>query len=170
MYVEYEWSPHRCASCCVFGHTIDACPNQPMKLNKAMHEEHNQNVQKDRPARKMPVVDKDGYIGVYGKKAAKKVGILVNKQKSKFEYRPVGPKPKGDSNKALSSNSNRSNNPFDILNVVDADSGASIKTSGMNIEDTDEEVYNETDGFMMEGTLKIKSKGSSTPSSIVNDG
>ncbi|XP_022039949.1 uncharacterized protein LOC110942480 [Helianthus annuus] len=172
MYVEYEWSPHRCATCCVFGHNIDACPKQPMKPIKALHEEHKRNVQKNRSTKKMHVVDQDGYTEVHGKKAAKKVGIPVNKQKSRFEYRPVGPKPKGDSNKASSSNSNRSNNPFDILNEVDADSGATIKNSGMDNEDTDddvEEVYNETDGFMMEGTLNIKSKGASTPSPIVNN-
>ncbi|XP_035832931.1 uncharacterized protein LOC118481782 [Helianthus annuus] len=160
MYVEYEWSPHRCASCCVFGHTTDTCPKQPMKPSKSMHQEHNRNVQKNQPVKKVPVVDQEGYTGVYGKKAAKKTGIPMNKQKSKFEYRPVGPKPKGDTNRASTSNMKRSNNPFVVLNEVDADSGASVKKPDMNNVDSEDEevqeVYNETNDFILDGTKEVR--------------
>ncbi|XP_021996201.1 uncharacterized protein LOC110893399 [Helianthus annuus] len=173
MYVEYEWSPHRCPTCCVFGHNMDSCPKQPTKPFKQMHEELNRNVQKNRSTKKTPVVDKDGYTEVHGKKIAKKVGTPVNKQKPRFEYRPIGPKPKGDSNKASSSNSTRSNNPFDILNEEEADLDDSRKestNSGRGNDDSNddvEEVYTEMDEFMTEGTLKSKPKGASTPSPIV---
>ncbi|XP_022014769.1 uncharacterized protein LOC110914278 [Helianthus annuus] len=175
MYVEYEWSPHRCPTCCVFGHNLDSCPKQPTKPFKPMHEELNRNVQKNRSTKKTQVVDKDGYTEVHGKKIAKKVGIPVNKQKPRFEYRPIGPKPKGDSNKASSSKSTRSNNPFDILNEEEADLDDSRKestNSGRGNDDSDddvEEVYTEMDEFMTDGTLKSKPKGASTPSPIVNN-
>ncbi|XP_021996262.1 uncharacterized protein LOC110893463 [Helianthus annuus] len=46
MYVEYEWSPHRCATCCVFGHSSESCLKQPMKTRKTFQEDPNRNIQK----------------------------------------------------------------------------------------------------------------------------
>ncbi|XP_021991647.1 uncharacterized protein LOC110888429 [Helianthus annuus] len=103
---------------------------------------------------------------------ARRVGIPVNKQKLKFEYRPVGPKPKGDGNNASSSNTFRSNNPFEILNAVDTGSGPSNSGRGPDDSDDDDviEGYNEMDDFMMNGSLNINSKkGASTPSLEVKD-
>ncbi|XP_022007434.1 uncharacterized protein LOC110906639 [Helianthus annuus] len=174
MYVEYEWSPHRCASCCVFGHSTDMCPKHQKKQPKVVYENHNRNGQKIYPAKKAPIVDQDGYTGVYGKKAARKVGIPVNKQKSKFEYRPVGSKPKGDVSKESVRIDSRSNNPFDVLNDVEDESGSSKKKTDLNNEDSDDdeviEVETEMDGFMTEGTRNTNSKGASTPSpKVTND-
>ncbi|XP_022030707.1 uncharacterized protein LOC110931630 [Helianthus annuus] len=173
MFVEYEWNPHRCAKCCVFGHATDVCPKQPRRPGKAIQENQNWNAQKNRPAKKGPIVDQDGYTGVYGKKAAKKVGIPVNKQKSKFEYRPVGSKPKGDTNKTSSATDVRSTNPFDVLNEVEDGAGTSNTKAGVNNDESDEDEVIENDydmdGFLKEGTLNIKSEGASTPSPIVND-
>ncbi|XP_022007438.1 uncharacterized protein LOC110906644 [Helianthus annuus] len=173
LYVEYEWSPHRCASCCVFGHSTDMCPKHPKKQPMVVYENHNRNGQKNYPVKKAPIVDQDGYTGVYGKKAARKVGIPVNKQKSKFEYRPVGSKPKGDVNKESVRIDKRSNNPFDVLNDVEDESGSSNKKTDLNNEESDEdeviEVETEMDGFMTEGTRNTNSKGASTPSPIVTN-
>ncbi|XP_021996129.1 uncharacterized protein LOC110893325 [Helianthus annuus] len=173
MYVEYEWSPHRCASCCVFVHSTDMCPKHQKKQPKVVYEIHNRNGQKSYPAKKAPIVDQDGYNGVYGKKAARKVGIPVNKQKSKFEYRPVGAKPKGDVSKGSDRFESRSNNPFDVLNDVEDESGTSKKKTDVNNEDSDVdeviEVETEMDGFMTEGTRNTNNKGASTPSPNVTN-
>ncbi|XP_022019083.1 uncharacterized protein LOC110919113 [Helianthus annuus] len=172
MYVEYEWSPYRCAKCCVFGYSNEMCPKQPLKETKVRYESQKRNNQQIKPTKKMPTVDQDGYTEVYGKKMARRVGIPVNKQKSKFEYRPVGPKPKGDGNNASSSNTFRSNNPFEILNAVDTSSGPSNSGRGPDDSDDDDvtKVYNEMDDFMMNGSLNINSKkGASTPSLEVKD-
>ncbi|XP_021980225.1 uncharacterized protein LOC110876361 [Helianthus annuus] len=141
MYLEYEWNPYRCATCCVFGHSNEMCPKQPMKPAKAKQEVHKRNAQQNKPIKKMPIVDQEGYTEVYGKKAARKTGIPVNKQKSKFEYRPVGPKPKGGSNNASTSNTSKSNNPFDILNEVGEASGTTKRDSesGKRHVDSDED-------------------------------
>ncbi|KAJ0509342.1 putative transcription factor interactor and regulator CCHC(Zn) family [Helianthus annuus] len=169
MYVEYEWSPHRCATCCVFGHSVETCPKQPVILRKPVQEVLNRNTQKQ-PTKRYPTMDQDGYIGVYGKKAAKRVGVPVNKQKPKFEYRPVGPKPRSDNNRASSSKAVKSSNPFDILNDVDADTGETKTGSRLDDEDDDEveEVYNEMDEFMTRGSKKTNT-GASTPDQEVHN-
>ncbi|XP_022031030.1 uncharacterized protein LOC110931970 [Helianthus annuus] len=95
-------------------------------------------------------------MGVPAKKVARKPGIHINKPKPKFEYRPVGNKPKEGVNKLSPSTSVLSNNPFDVLNNEDADNGQCSKGVGGEQEDSDDEevveVYNETDKFIMEGT------------------
>ncbi|XP_021979840.1 uncharacterized protein LOC110875959 [Helianthus annuus] len=171
MYVEYGWSPHRCPTCCVFGHTVEMCPKRPMKnVRKDMP---TRNVQKSMQLKKAPIVDQDGYNEVLGKKAARKTGIPVNKQKNRFEYRPVVSKPQPKGSNGPSSMSVKLNNPFDVLNQVDSGEGTSNKHSGMGLEDTDDEVedvYNEMDDFMQQGTQKIQNKqGASTPSQVVAD-
>ncbi|XP_022003028.1 uncharacterized protein LOC110900448 [Helianthus annuus] len=172
MYVEYEWSPHRCPTCCVLGHSVEMCPKSPMK--NVRQDVPNRNIQKNRQIKKVPNVDRDGYTEVHGKKVARKVGILVNKQKNKFEYRPVASKPQPKVNNGSTSLAIKLNNPFDVLNQVDSEEGTSKKSSGKGQEDTDdevEEVYNEMDVFMQQGALKIQSKqGASTPSQVVADG
>ncbi|XP_021991384.1 uncharacterized protein LOC110888152 [Helianthus annuus] len=159
MYVEYEWSPHRCATCCVFGHSNEMCPKKPMKPGNARHEDHNRNVQRNMQVKKIPTVDQDGYTEVHGKKVARKI---VSKTKPN--------KNNGSTSKAF-----KSNNPFDILNEVDPESGSSKKVTGSGLQDTDdddvEEVHNEMDEFMVQGSLNLNSKqGASTPSQIVTDG
>ncbi|XP_021994704.1 uncharacterized protein LOC110891319 [Helianthus annuus] len=176
MYVEYEWSPHRCSLCCVFGHADDHCPKQPRKMVKQNYEDK-QNKPFDAGKRydKRPVVDEEGYTGVQSKKAARKAGFPVNKPKTKFEYRPVGPKPKEASNKSEPSNSVFSQNPFSVLNNVDnLEVGESSKGRGgeQQLSDDEEviEVYNETDEFIMEGTNNPhKKQGASTPSQGVSN-
>ncbi|XP_022042318.1 uncharacterized protein LOC110944968 [Helianthus annuus] len=174
MYVEYEWSPHRCATCCVFGHSNEMCPKKPIKSSNARQEDHNHNIQRNRQVKKLPNVDQDDYT-FHGKKAARKIGIPVNKQKNKFEYRPVGSKSKPNEVNGSTSNALKSNNHFDILNKVDSEAGTSKKVTGGGLEETDddevEDVYNETDEFMVQGSLNLNSKqGACTPSPIVTDG
>ncbi|KAM0043987.1 putative RNA-directed DNA polymerase [Helianthus debilis subsp. tardiflorus] len=72
--VEYEWSPPRCSTCCVFGHTKENCPKE-VKTN----------TQDNRKGKEQ--IDGDGYMDVNKKKAARK-GIAI-KEKPKFEYRPI---------------------------------------------------------------------------------
>ncbi|XP_035839381.1 uncharacterized protein LOC118486758 [Helianthus annuus] len=183
MYVEYEWNPHRCASCCVFGHTSETCPKLPVRKTNNLHQVQNRNGPRNPKGKKSPVVDQEGYTGVYGKKAAKKTGIPLNTQKPKFEYRPVGQKSKGDSTKPKSqngmdgtsnNNSFRSANPFDVLNEVEDEPGPSKRQPDLNDGDSDdddvEEIYDEMDGFIMDGTRNIKNhKGASTPSPKVTN-
>ncbi|MFS8002538.1 hypothetical protein Hanom_Chr13g01203231 [Helianthus anomalus] len=91
--VEYEWSPLRCAHCKVFGHSDDSCLRQPRRAPKGpatgQNKQEGSNTLKHM---KQPVVDKEGFTDVDLKKAARKSGFPVNKQKQKFEYRPIGSK------------------------------------------------------------------------------
>ncbi|XP_022030840.1 uncharacterized protein LOC110931769 [Helianthus annuus] len=171
MYVEYEWSPHRCPTCCVFGHAVDTCPKRTVKIVRK--DVPNRNIQKNTQIKKVPVVDQDGYTEVHGKKVARKMGIPVNKQKSKFEYRPVVSKPQPKGHNGSSSLPIKLNNPFDVLNQVDSGEGTSKKSTATGLEDSEdevEEVYNEMDVFMQQGTRKKQSKqGASTPSQVVAD-
>ncbi|XP_035832845.1 uncharacterized protein LOC118481733 [Helianthus annuus] len=175
MYVEYEWNPHRC--CCVFGHADDHCPKQPRKMVKQNNgDKQNKPFDSGKQYDKRLVVDDEGYMGVQAKKAARKAGFPVNKQKMKFEYRPVGPKPKETNNKSGPSNSVFTQNPFSVLNSVDnLEAGESSKGRGgeQQVSDDEEvlEGYNETDEFMVEGTRNPhKKQGASTPSQGVSNG
>ncbi|XP_022042290.1 uncharacterized protein LOC110944955 [Helianthus annuus] len=94
--VEYEWSPLRCAHCKVFGHSDDTCPRQTRRAPKGpVTNQKKQEGNNTRNQVKQPVVDKEGFMDVDRKKAARKAGFPVNKQKWKFEYRPIGSKPHG---------------------------------------------------------------------------
>ncbi|XP_022024397.1 uncharacterized protein LOC110924709 [Helianthus annuus] len=168
--VEYEWNPLRCAHCCVFGHSDDHCPFQSKIHSKG------QNASKNG---KKPVVDDEGYTGVYGKKAAKKSGFPINKPKPKFEYRPVAAKKTQDTG-GSSALKFQTSNPFDIFNDPSIGEGGETSKSGearVNVDDEDdeevEEVFSEVDGYDMDGFLRQGSsnfehkKGASTPSSLV---
>ncbi|XP_022003122.1 uncharacterized protein LOC110900542 [Helianthus annuus] len=123
MYVEYEWYPSRCSKCCVFGHSIETCPLTPKKpdIVKRMGQNDKNQVQGKRYDKKYPVIHKDGYQDVPARKVARKQGFQVNKQKQKFEYRPVIAKPKGEVKKDPSSSGIESKNPFAALNDIEGD-------------------------------------------------
>uniref|UniRef100_A0A251VPE0 RNA-directed DNA polymerase n=1 Tax=Helianthus annuus TaxID=4232 RepID=A0A251VPE0_HELAN len=189
VYVEYEWSPHRCAVCKVFGHHDGDCPIQNKQVKKVPVATGQ--TSKPKGPSKQPVVDKDGFM-VDARKVARRPGIPVNKQKQKFEYRPVGlktggggskptpmpiSKPKGDGNKASTSSGIFTSNPFSVLNDTDADGTERSKHSGhdYDYEDLDdeevEEVYSEMDPFILQGTKKQNDKkGASTPSTAGYNG
>ncbi|XP_022019061.1 uncharacterized protein LOC110919092 [Helianthus annuus] len=187
VYVEYEWSPHRCACCNVFGHHDGDCPRQPKQVTKvsAANQKPNQ-IPKSKGPSKQPVVDKDGFTDVDARKTAKRSGFPVNKQKQRFEYRPVGvksgggviksaPVPKGDLNIPSTSNRFTSPNPFDALNDTDADGPEAKENSENNQVDSDDEevveVYNEMDPFILQGSKKPNDKqGASTPSTAGYNG
>jgi hypothetical protein len=85
VFIEYEWRPPRCSHCCVFGHVIEACPKQVKQAAKVGN----------------PTVDAEGFVEVKRKNSAKRQGVLVGRQKSKFEYKLVnkakpGPASRGE--------------------------------------------------------------------------
>ncbi|XP_022019374.1 uncharacterized protein LOC110944750 [Helianthus annuus] len=166
MYVEYEWSPLRCSSCCVFGHDNGSCPKMPRKKADHGKQDRMPPNQGSRKGKEIPKVDDDGYMDVPNKKTARKGGFPVNKQKPKFEYRPVITKRKDESNGQVTSSSFLSSNPFAVLNERHVERGQSSKSGIGDQEESDDEevveVYNETDDFLMEGTQNVK--GASTPS------
>ncbi|XP_022040984.1 uncharacterized protein LOC110943550 [Helianthus annuus] len=166
MSVEYEWSPLRCGHCCVFGHSDEACPNQPKQQG---------NIRNDNRAGKKPVIDEEGYTGVHGKKTAKKTGFPVNKPKPKFEYRPVVSKKNHVPGSGSSESNFQSTNPFDVLNNLSGnEEEAGSKPAEVHVVDDEAEVEDEfekrdeyeLDDFWCQGTLKNDNKkGASTPSS-----
>ncbi|XP_021996267.1 uncharacterized protein LOC110893468 [Helianthus annuus] len=171
MYVEYEWSPLRCSTCCVFGHDNLSCPKMPRKRIDVGKQERLLNNQGSRKGKEIPKVDEEGYMDVPIKKTAKRGGIQVNKQKPKFEYRPINTRRKDESKGQPKTTSFLSSNPFDVLNGSNVEVGQSSKGGSGQQEDSDDEemveVYNETDDFLMEGTQNAK--GASTPSHGVSN-
>ncbi|XP_035840393.1 uncharacterized protein LOC118487561 [Helianthus annuus] len=175
VYVEYEWSPHRCSFCKVFGHNDGACPRQIRQVTKApatIQKAHQASNSKG-PSKK-PVVDKDGFMDVDARKTAKRTGFPVNKQKQKFEYRPVGLKTSGGANKSTPTPSFTSNNPFDVLNDSRNDHEAGGSGVGDDKDDSEDdevqEVYNETAEFLVNDSRRPETKqGASTPFSAVNN-
>ncbi|XP_021995747.1 uncharacterized protein LOC110892919 [Helianthus annuus] len=173
MYVEYEWNPLRCSSCCVFGHSNESCPKNPKPaIQKGGKLQANQG----RPQTKStPRVDDDGYMGVHNKKVARKTGINIPKPKPKFEYRPISNSRKADLKLKSVSPIFQSSNPFDVLNSVEADEGQSSKQhNGDGFDDSDDEevieIYNETNDFLVgESSKPSDIKGASTPSPMVTD-
>ncbi|XP_022014977.1 uncharacterized protein LOC110914496 [Helianthus annuus] len=115
-------------------------------------------VHENRYAKKYPVVDEDGYQGVPTRKVARKQGFQVNKQKQKFEYRPVTAKPNGEVKKDTYSRATdvRSSNPFDVLNEVEDVAGTSGTKPGVNNDESDEDEVIENDADM-DGFLKEES-------------
>ncbi|XP_021979851.1 uncharacterized protein LOC110875970 [Helianthus annuus] len=166
MVVEYEWNPYRCDHCKVFGHDDESCPNQPRMYPKEVpnHQKQNSGKQPRGPV-KTPVVDKEGFMDVDRKKAARKAGFPVNKQKQKFEYRPIGTKPHGGVPTSGPPPTVKTHNPFDVL----SDKGKNVGKTGEGQHDQqdldDEEVigsYNETNEFMTSGLPKAGASTSST--------
>ncbi|XP_022003371.1 uncharacterized protein LOC110900817 [Helianthus annuus] len=180
VYVEYEWCPHRCGRCCVFGHNEDCCPKQASKVSNGNPQhgkipghdkKFKQPIQDRGLSKRQPIVDDDGYTTVQGKKAARKVGFNVNKPKQKFEYRSVASKGKGgdpNSNPVVSTKKDESvkgskssvqiSNPFDVLNdpSVNVDEGGNTSGSAQHDVEDEEvvEVLNETDGYEMDDFLR----------------
>ncbi|XP_021979805.1 uncharacterized protein LOC110875921 [Helianthus annuus] len=149
MSVEFEWVPHRCGHCCVFGHSDDSCPHHP----KSQHVARN-----NTKAGKQPVIDDDGYTGVYGKKVARRVAFPINKPKPKFEYRPVTSSKSQDGANGASASTSwfQSTNPFDALNdpnVAEVDGNKSGEGRGGDGDEEVEEVFNEADGYGMDAGL-----------------
>ncbi|XP_021992853.1 uncharacterized protein LOC110889597 [Helianthus annuus] len=125
--VEYEWSPLRCAHCKVFGHSDDSCPSQPRRAPKGpITGQNKQEGSNSRKQVKQPAVDKEGFTDVERKKAAWKSGFPVNKQKQKFEYRPIGSKPQGGATTSGPPPSVKTHNPFDVL----SDTGKNVGKNG----------------------------------------
>ncbi|XP_021985819.1 uncharacterized protein LOC110882016 [Helianthus annuus] len=175
MYVEYEWSPHRCSFCKVFGHHDGDCPKQIRQVTKAPAIVPKvPKVPNSKGPSKKPTVDKDGFTDVDARKTAKRKGFPVNKQKQQFEYRPVGLKTSGGPNKSATTSSFYSNNPFDVLNDSRNDHEAGGSGVGDMKDDSDDdevqEVYNETVEFLVnDATKPVTKQGASTPSSAVNN-
>ncbi|XP_022014955.1 uncharacterized protein LOC110914476 [Helianthus annuus] len=65
MYVEYEWNPHRCSHCCVFGHSNDQCPS--LQKNVVKDDKSRKPPVQGRGSGKKPMVDEEGYMGVQAK-------------------------------------------------------------------------------------------------------
>ncbi|XP_035841341.1 uncharacterized protein LOC118488213 [Helianthus annuus] len=172
MFVEYEWSPYRCSHCRVFGYSDDTCPKQAKTTRH--HGSMANNGKKQTHAAKprdqaKNLVDDEGFTGVDDKKTAKRSGFPVNKQKPKFEYRPIGTKSGGSIKKPEKSNTVVSNNPFNVLReeVGESSKQARIVDDGPDYSDDDEvrEVYNETNDFLkVDPSHDIHKKGASTPS------
>ncbi|XP_022019078.1 uncharacterized protein LOC110919108 [Helianthus annuus] len=174
VYVEYEWFPHRCGRCCVFGHNEDACPKQvtrvPMSGNKGKEQKevrHNVGSKKGRST------DVDGFTDVDSKKVARRTGFPVNKPKPKFEYRPVAPKVQGNPNvQPKPPNGVAVKNSFDALRYEKGESSKAGDELGSDQEESNDEevteVYNETNEFIREDNHGTTTKkGASTPVSVV---
>ncbi|XP_035837262.1 uncharacterized protein LOC118485117 [Helianthus annuus] len=140
LYVEYEWSPHRCAHCKVFGHSDDTCPRQIRRAPKEpMKSQKQQVVNNNRKQEKSPVVDKDGFMDVDRKKVARKTGFPVNKQKKQFEYRPVGPKPSGGASSSVPPSKVKIQNRFGVLQDDDPVRGCKNGEAQHDQQESDEE-------------------------------
>jgi hypothetical protein len=172
VYVEYEWKPPRCSSCCVFGHVDEVCPKKVKRTNVE-------------PVNK---VDVEGFTEVSNKRTAKRQGFKVGKQSQRFEYKPINKsnvnvahvKP-NNTDQASSSKHHadvQSRNPFEILagkedRVIEpdelADFAAKLNNDGKRISkntaEVVEEVCNETSVFMTLG-VNNQNKGASTPSRV----
>ncbi|XP_022019842.1 uncharacterized protein LOC110919899 [Helianthus annuus] len=146
--VEYEWTPPRCSTCNVFGHTLEDCP-------KVVKPKINQE-----PKGKNKL-DEQGYQVIGKKNLAKH----VIKDKPKFAYRPV----RKDQHKASTSKPKVDgiplNNAFSALETPSNDCD--------DVSDQDEvrEVVNETTMFMQNKTTDGGSfSGASTPAVEVSNG
>ncbi|XP_022015042.1 uncharacterized protein LOC110914562 [Helianthus annuus] len=173
--VEYEWSPLWCAHCKVYGHSDDSCPRQVMKTpTEPAKTQNKQEGNKSRYPVKQPVVDKEGFRDVDRKKAARKLGFPVNKQKQKFEYRPIGSKSQGGASTSGQSSSVKTHNPFDVLGDQDNNVGKTGEAKHDQQDSEEEEViesYNETNAFMTSGSFPVSSKaGASTSSTKFSNG
>ncbi|KAK1421737.1 hypothetical protein QVD17_24321 [Tagetes erecta] len=107
-------------------------------------------------------VDADGFTEVGGKDGARKKGIQVNKQKSRFEYRPVNVKKKMSMGSDVASTSKglRIRNSFEVLTEVDEGDISGDTEVG-------DEVTEMAD-FITKGTSSI-SEGASTPEASIDE-
>ncbi|XP_022007739.1 uncharacterized protein LOC110907006 [Helianthus annuus] len=162
MKVEYEWRPPRCETCKVFGHQFSECPKN-VKIVKDTVEEK----------------DADGFIVNKGKNNKKK-GIIINKPKQNFIYRPIEKKPSNNSSGEASSSSVPTSNPFSILdkagdglnkpvNVISNSCQVTRTEEILDDEENIETVYDET-ALFMEAGVKPNSEGASTPGFVSLDG
>ncbi|GKC53248.1 hypothetical protein Tco_1075993 [Tanacetum coccineum] len=159
-------SLYGCSTCKIFGHTIDSCPKhvgiEPCAL-ATDPDEGFQQVGKKHGKRK---------LGGSRIESSKNVGgVVLNKPKPRFFYRPKSnkPDPNGAStsknlsseNEVLTSNSANKTNVLKTLN-----SFATLpSTDFMDDDESDDEVenvYDETGTFMKPNTVK-ESEGASTP-------
>ncbi|XP_022039944.1 uncharacterized protein LOC110942476 [Helianthus annuus] len=177
MYIEYEWCPIRCSGCCAFGHSDESCPKQLQKPTNIVSQNQDRKLVMpgNRKGKEVPRVDADGFTGVHSRKVARKGDIQINKPKTKYEYGPISVKRTEETKSKPLGDIFTSRNPFEVLNDINTDRGQSSKSASGDLEDSDEEevieIFNETDGFLMEGTDNSeRNKGASTPSTQVSNG
>ncbi|XP_021979843.1 uncharacterized protein LOC110875962 [Helianthus annuus] len=111
--IEYEWKPHRCDTCCLFGHNNASCSKTP----------------KDKA--KQVIIDEEGYI--MDKRKTAKYGFPKKKQKPKVMYKPktnsVGASASGTK---MQSDANRDSPPVDTHNKLDILANDSLKSGTLN--------------------------------------
>ncbi|XP_022015019.1 uncharacterized protein LOC110914537 [Helianthus annuus] len=157
--VEYEWKPHRCATCCIFGHNDQHCPK---KVNVTP---------------KQVVVDEEGFIS--DKRKVAKFGMGNKKQKQKFIYRPKITK-SGASTSGTKKDNNSGSGPIKTANAFEALANADNKEDervsenknepfdkSKRISKGDSEMLEVTPtemaDFMANETHQNSSEGASTP-------
>ncbi|XP_022030851.1 uncharacterized protein LOC110931782 [Helianthus annuus] len=108
--VEYEWQPHRCSVCCIFGHNDQTCVKNVLNKEKQV------------------VIDEEGFT--MDKRKVARGGMMHKKQKpkQKFVYRPkvnkYGPSTSGTkpvTEKVDNDGKVHTHNPFDALHMDDGD-------------------------------------------------
>ncbi|XP_021991387.1 uncharacterized protein LOC110888155 [Helianthus annuus] len=158
--VEYEWKPHRCAVCCLFGHSDAKCPKSVNVKPKQV------------------TTDEEGFVTDTRKVA--RHGFPQKKQKARVVYRPknihAGPEPSGTKSVNAERHVDKVNqegnkrdlnlrNSFSVLDSM-ADGVPSTSNSQEDRPLVDEFVRQnttETAEFMCAGTSDKKSEGASTP-------
>jgi len=165
--VEYEWTPPRCAQCCVFGHGNKDCPKQICVTKPSPNPN--------------PKVNGDGFTEVKGRKTAKKNGIHVTIPKPRVEYRPldykkmVGARPSASTVKSSESSKIQIQNSFSVLNPENMNDGGTLKSNKDKgkldrdeMEDMDEE---DVEVIYEESTDLTRTKtGASSSSLMVSNG
>ncbi|XP_021979823.1 uncharacterized protein LOC110875939 [Helianthus annuus] len=125
--IEYEWKPHRCDTCRLFGHNNLSCPRTP----------------KDKA--KQVIIDEEGYI--MDKRKTAKYGFPQKKQKPKFMY-----KPKSNSTGASASGTKdqpeaiRVSYPVDTQNKFESLADDSLKSGTLNELYSEDPIYEKIDG------------------------
>ncbi|GJW73856.1 zinc knuckle CX2CX4HX4C containing protein [Tanacetum coccineum] len=173
--VEYEWTPPRCGTCCIFDHTDDQCPKKPIEVVTVNEE-------------------KDGFVEVKKKKKAKATknskqisGVRLSKPVPNFYYRRVE---HGDTSKANVADDVQptsakqvykekevvTKNSFDAL-VDDDTMGMSDETNWIHAKHS-LNVINESDSEEVDQVIELEqpmnmgreqTKGASTPEGYVSD-
>ncbi|XP_022024364.1 uncharacterized protein LOC110924678 [Helianthus annuus] len=168
--VEYEWKPHRCSTCCVFGHSDLTCAKNVNEKKKQV------------------VVDEEGFVT--DKRRTARGGTIQKKQKAKFIYRPKSNKTGTSTSGTKDSNSDRAgpstsgtrsgtvnvktSNAFDVLDSGEGDGNESIpgNVDGTNekdgysdhgIDDILDDMPTEMAKFMSNKQQTNFSEGASTP-------
>ncbi|XP_022003092.1 uncharacterized protein LOC110900513 [Helianthus annuus] len=157
--LEYEWKPHHCANCCIFGHNDQNCPK-------------NVNV-----SQKQVTVDEEGFVT--DKRKVARFGVGQKKQKQKFVYKPKPNKSGASTSGTKQDNSSGSShiktvNPFEVLASVegygeelgDVDIETRLHVETNRSTKTDDEVKEVTPTEMaqfMTNNQYTNSEGASTP-------